>query len=283
MVATHTLSVYRLSTEVIEHLVHLDLQFLKDLTISDSNLSLAAVQQLAQGAWPQLESLDLRNNLIDEVAMSALILGNCCFLRSLTLDKNCLLSPAAITCISEASNWAPLSYLSLEVVKLAAAGACAIARLHRHLRGLFLSSNGLWREGASDLFWSCLQCLKLLDDQLGADAIAAMALASLPEMKILNLEHNNLDTSAMRELVKCGFSCLEQLLLDCNHLDDVAMASLAEGQWPLLSWFSLAGNKIKARGVKCLTRGDWPRTLNLDSRAVSNATCQVASSGGLLL
>ena len=104
--------------------------------------------------------------------------------------------------------------------------------------------------------------------------MAALAQASLPELRVLDLEDNSLDIAAIWELFRCGFPSLERLLLDYNCLDDAAATSLAEGQWPLLEELSLAGNNIKARGVKVLTRGDWPRleSWRLDSRAVCKAT-----------
>ena len=240
-------------------------------------MGLAAIQRLAQGAWPQLDTLDLSNNLIDKVAMSALTLGKWPLLGRLILDENCLLTPAAITCISEASNWVLLSNLSLQGAELGTAGGCAAAQLHRRLHCLDLSANGVRIEGISQLVlvpWPCLLNLTLSSNQLGADAMAALAQASLPKLQLLDLEDNSLDTAAIWELIKCGFPSLQRLLLDYNCLDDAAATSLAKGQWPLLEDLSLAGSNIKARGVKVLTRGDWPRLsgLTLDSRAVCKAT-----------
>lgn len=122
----HTVKLYLPSVDVIAQLVQLDLQYLRSLTISD-NMGLAAIQRLAQGAWPQLDTLDLSENLIDKLGMSALTLGKWPLLRRLILDDNCQLTPAAITRISEASNWVLLSDLSLQGAELGTAGACATA------------------------------------------------------------------------------------------------------------------------------------------------------------
>ena len=148
--------------EVMRQLAHLGMSSLDHLSLSGYDLGLKpgkeqltagtgiiGSEQLTVGIWPQLP---VCNNQINAALMTLSVLAEAYSLTSLSVSSNHYLSAAVVAVIPTARSWMSLSSLSLQGVKLNAAGIHAIAELHSRLEKLLLYSIDLNTAGTSQLF-----------------------------------------------------------------------------------------------------------------------------------
>lgn len=86
---------------------------------------------------------------------------------------------------------------------------------------------------------------------------------------MLELSCNNLGADKVAVLVKADIPQLKDLRLNDNQLDAAAMKLLATGRWPTLQRMDLCHNAINTVGISFLTTTDWPslRLLTVDLAA----------------
>ena len=273
--------------KIMTQLARTGLPCLERLDLSNNKLDLVAIQQLSTGLWPQLHQLVLRGVVMNEAAMIALSQGAWPSLVQLNLSHSPQLDAAAIAVIPQAVSWGALCELNLNGISLNAAGACAIAQLHKRLRCIYLGWCEVQLAGLSQLSlvsWPCLTALSLNNNRLRDSACAILSVTSMPNLSQLNLSVNHLDAAAAMQLVQAKMPRLLHLDVSSNNLNDAAMASLAKGHWPRLRNLLLVRNNFSGVGVELLMQSNWPRlcALCLDYMAVSGVTCNaLAFEGGM--
>ena len=250
---------------------------LMHLDLSHTTLDAAAVASLAKGSWPQLARVSLSCSILSTTGFAQLAQRLWPRLRYLELASASTAPPDTLLA-AVISAWPNIRLLNLDGVQFGAEFAQALAKTHSHIDSLHLRSVSLDRETLSGFklaSWP-LTCLHLHNSTIGADAVAALALAlcSFPKLHSLYLTHNQLDEAAAQQLTRGRWPQLQHLDVSYNALDNRAMEALAKGQWPKLTMLQLQGNTIDAVGVSLLVKGHWPKLCNLrlDYTAVSAAT-----------
>ena len=94
------------------------------------------------------------------------------------------------------------------------------------------------------------QVLQLCGNRIGASGVGVLA-AALPKLHDLSLDGNNLDMTAMTQLVQGKWACLEVLSVCNNHLNDTAVFHLVSRKWQALRCVKITkGNEITAEGLE---------------------------------
>lgn len=116
--------------------------------------------------------------------------------------------------------------------------------------------------------------LALAGNDLEADAMEALAEASLEWLTALYLSENKLDAVAASLLSSADWPLLHFLDLSDNELDSLAMQHLAQGQWEGLLLLSLCTNAVGTSGVRFLMEGQWSglESLTLDASLANPVT-----------
>ena len=180
-------------------------QHLQRVVPSNSSLDAHGVAQLAAADWPDLRSLDVRDNQLDSVALVQIAWGSRPLLNYLNISLNKLDSAAVSGLVRGA--WPNLGTLRLSgptVSDPAGAGAPETAD-HGPLLGQLdrvcnkLSSDAVLRMGKAT--WANLHCLDLRWAGIVAAALAALAKGAWPELSSRCLDGNNLDAEAISHLV----------------------------------------------------------------------------------
>ena len=109
-------------------------------------------------------------------------------------------------------------------VKLNAAAAHEVARLHDRSDGVSLISTDLHSTSLSQLAFVSWPQLHLSDNKL-----KALTVVSLPRLTHLGLSRKHIDAAAAITLTKGSLPQLVDLDLSNNYLTSAAMASLARG------------------------------------------------------
>ena len=239
----------------------------------------------AKASWPRLQSLELRGEWLNEVAITSLIQGNWPLLKRLTLRSNLQLNAAAIALISKATSWVALSHLEVTRTKLDSSCTHSIALLHKKLVSLNLAYTSMTTAAILQLTsvpWPKLDFLTLKGNTVAADALG---LLEIPVLSHLYLAGTRLAAAAARQLARGSWCKLEYLDLECNDLDDVAMAFLGKGHWPSLRSLELRRNNISVLGLELFLAAPWPklRDLVLDSAAVPVAKRKLVDVTGRTL
>ena len=274
--------------------------WLRRFALRQSQLDSGSLTQLLSMFWPRLESLDLSHATLDAAAAAALGQGH--WPRLKTVFLNCSLLNIAPLCLrlrpgvkqlhlrgsssavpdtrlsAFVAAWSGISFLSLQGVQCGAKFGEWLARTLSGLDTLHLQSVSLDAQKLSGFMlvsWA-VKHLNLSKNELGAEAMAVLALCSFSELCDLDLSHNQLDETAAQHLTTGRWPQLGHLDVSYNDLDNRALTALAEGQWPQLRSLRLQGNSIKsidAVGVATLVNA-WPslNDLQLDHGIVGATT-----------
>ena len=253
------------------------------LDLSQTVLDAAAVRALAKGNWPRLTSIFLNCSVLNTTAVAQLNEGLWPRLRynQLTGKGSLHVVPHAVLAAFVAA-WPDTRHLYLYGLQVSAELISTLTRACVCLEILGLYSISVNTEKLSGYMVTPFKRLIRLDlehSELGADAIAVLALCSFPTLWDLNLSHNQLDQASMQQLITGKWPELSHLNASFNALDNRAMETLAEGQWAELAKLELQGNAIDAVGVALVMKGHWPvlYELQLGYIAVSAATWMLLS------
>ena len=199
--------------------------------------ALAAAELLAQGAWPALKSLALRQRCIPLTADTLLVLGSdggsrWPHLTELSFAGHSLgdRDPAWVGQVVQAMRaWPRLRRLELADCGVCDAGAAALAASGWDLRELDLAGNMLTADGAAALMlraWPSLVALRLdRNPGLGDDGVSALGRLESPRLECLDLRGS-----------------------ETGH---PGVAGLACGDWPVLRELELGtGSRGQLRDVR---------------------------------
>ena len=271
----------RLNTDGIVQLSKPDWSALQHLDVSDNRLRGSAVACLAKGSWPELRHLDVSKCDLDTAAIAELVKGKWPKLDELRLSANPLLDAAAMSLLSTA-DWPQVRTLELRCTTLSADTIRALLRIRWRfgvvdLRWSALDAAAVWELSRATVMHVDLQNIGILDlsgNDLGADALAALAAASLGQLTGLYLSENKLDAVAASHLSSADLPWLEFLDLSDNELDSLAMRHLAQGQWEVLCSLSVFTNAVNTSGVRFLMEGQWSELedLTLDASLANAVT-----------
>ena len=260
----------RLNTDSIVQLSKPDWCKLRHLDVSDNRLQASAVACLAQGSWPELQHLDVSKCDLDTAAIAELVKGKWPKLDELRLSANPLLGSAAMSLLSTA-DWPKVCTLELRCTTLSYEIVRALLQIKwrfgvMDLRWSALDASAVWELSVATAMHVDLQHIGILDlsgNDLGADAMAALAAASLGQLTGLYLSENKLDAVAASHLSSADLPWLEFLDLSDNELDSLAMQHLAKGRWDVLCLLSVFTNAVDTSGVSFLMKGQWPELEDL--------------------
>ena len=220
---------------------------LQVINVSENNLGSTRVQRLAKGIkdiW-KLQSLILRNNVIDDVAARAIAdcLENKVCLEILDLGVNKILSKGAIAITNSLENNTILKVLDLHSNSIesdAALGLSSMLANKVNLLEVNISHNKLETEGMIAI---------------------ARALQNISTLKVLNVSSNKILISASKDIAEVikNNTSLEVLNVSLNKLESLGCIKLCKAlqkQHPNLKVFN-----IKSNGVKSVAATEIARTL----------------------
>ena len=254
----------QLTCDAAAWLAALNLPSLTRLAIRVPTLDAAVMATLLRGQWSSLDTIYLELEGFDAEALAQLTQRHWPSLRNLSLAScNCChvcdiaLMP---TCVS----WPNLFVMSMHHVRLNVESFVKIRQVcHANLKRLSICSAGLstgYLQALNPL--PCLVMLELPWNGLGADEVAVLVKADIPQLTELHLNDNQLDAAAMK--------------------------LMATGRWPNLQEIYLHRNAINTVGINFLTTADWPslHLVTVDIAACTElhaAFCLLAElSSGLL-
>ena len=184
----------------------------------------AAIQEFCAHTWPALQRLDLSHNDMED---------------------------AAITHLGAAS-WPCLKELNLSCTGLSRAAFQQLC--------VFISSSS-----NSNSCWSALTHLNVSGNNMYHGRVSTQwpvltrgATSWTCQLKLLNLSDNSLTASAIQQLTKFAWPCLEFLYLGHTSTDTNAMSYLVRGRWPKLSVLDISGVAVGAPALQMLLACTWP-------------------------
>ena len=212
---------------------------LESLNLSSSQLDPGSLVHLIKPKFSKLQSLDLRYNDLNYIAVGEVVKGGWPELRKLALSRgidvdSCHLLTKAV---ANKIEWPSLEHLDLSCNKQLNEGA-----LKKLTRGE----------------WPWLDTIILSGCLLDAKAVSRLAKAKWANMKHLDLSSNPIGSAAIASLIKGSFRKLEVLKLVCCDLDSSAVESLSKGRWPKILVVNISMNKIEGAAIPGLANADWP-------------------------
>lgn len=212
---------------------------LEILNLSSSQLDPGSIVHLIKPKFSKLQSLDLRYNDLNYIAVSEVIKGGWPQLRKLALSRgidedSCHLLVKAVASKIE---WPSLEHLDLSCNKQLDEGA-----MKKLVRGE----------------WPWLDTVILSGCLLDAKAVSRLSKAKWSNLKNLDLSSNAIGSAAIASLAKGSFRKLEVLNLVCCDLDSATVEHLSKGRWPKLLVVNISMNKVKAAALTGLAAADWP-------------------------
>jgi len=283
---------------------------LKSLRIEDHNL-VFSVLPIAAGHFPNLESLALTGNVVDEDVIHAIAdnqtLAN---VRSLDLKEN-VLADVAVQYLATSSNLKNVEHLDLSLNPIGDRGLSHFARSQTmlKLRELYLQHTHITAVGAYTLANSSTFCnlvtLDLSSNHIGDEGLAAIALSSnlskletlrvenmqtigletiasfaatpyLKKLRVLSLSHNNIGDNGLFDLSRGNFPEITHLQIERIGVSNVGVEHLARS--PLsaqLTALNLSYNNIGPEGARAIA--DSPHFANL--RMLNMRNTQIGASG----
>ena len=212
---------------------------LEVLNLSSSHLDPGSIVHLIKPKFSKLQSLDLRYNDLNYIAVSEVIKGGWPQLRKLALSRgigedSCHLLVKAVASKVE---WPSLKHLDLSCNKQMDEGA-----MKKLVHGE----------------WPWLDTIILSGCLLDAKAVSRFSKAKWNNLKNLDLSSNPIGSAAIASLAKGAFRKLEVLKLVCCDLDSAAIEHLSKGRWPKLLVINISMNKVEAAALTGLAAADWP-------------------------
>ena len=212
---------------------------LEVLNLSSSQLDPGSIVHLIKPKFSKLQSLDLRYNDLNYIAVGEVIKGGWPQLRKLALSRgidedSCHLLVKAVASKIE---WPSLEYLDLSCNKQLGEGA-----MKKLTRGE----------------WPWLDTVNLSGCLLDAKAVSRLSKAKWGNLKNLDLSSNPIGNAAIASLAKGAFRKLEVLKLVCCDLDSSSIEHLSRGRWPKILVVNLSMNKLEATALSGLAAADWP-------------------------
>ena len=214
---------------------------------------------LAKGSWPELAHLDVAACGLDKASMLELVQGQWHILAHINLSANPDLDDAAIVLLHH-SVWI-LSSVSLQCMEVNPKAVRSLTQL-KAVIWLDICWTGLKTTSISLLAQNrrSFVALSLTGNCLGAEAMAALVTADMPELEFLDLAENDLHAVATEVLSAGYWPMLSGLCLTDNMLDDAAMQHLTLAGWPSLSRLGIAVIRslplvLDSSGVKQI--GNW--------------------------
>jgi Leucine-rich repeat (LRR) protein len=269
------------------------LENLTELNLSYNKIGPEGAAELAKSAnLPKLRVLQLRS--CDLTEQGAALLARSAHLANLVtleLGANAIGKKGTIPLASSA-HLKNLQTLALDDNELGPVGAQAVAASPhwRQLTSLDLGRNDIGPEGAAVLAKSAnlarLTTLKLSNNKIGAGLRVLAVCPQLINLKLLELESNELTDEGVAALATSKMNQLEELLLSYNQIGDAAVKALAA--WPGLARvtkLNLRQNKITAAGIKALAASPYLRalkSLDLSENDVGVAGAQALAGSQVL-
>ena len=190
---------------------------------------------LLESHLPQLKQVELANNSVTEIGLTALDHCRWSALQSLDVSWNGFHALGVCRLVQASGVYVP--YIQIQNDQLISGPASFKAKLKRfdlktlHMGGLLLDADAVcvlakcsWQLRVLDLSYNCL----------GEAAIVELAAGTWSELRTLNLCHNLLDANAMAQLVQLDMPLLQQLDLDRNRMCMKSVCHLVNAEWPSL-------------------------------------------------
>lgn len=218
---------------------------LEVLNLSSSQLDPGSMVHLIKPKFSKLQSLDLRYNDLNYIAVGEVIKGGWPQLRKLALSRgvdedSCHLLVKAVASKIE---WPSMEHLDLSCNKQLDEGA-----MKKLVRGE----------------WPWLDTVILAGCMLDAKAVSRLSKAKWKNLKNLDLSSNPIGSAAIASLCKGSFRKLEVLKLVCCDLDSASIEHLSKGRWPKLIVVNISMNKVEAAALTGLAAADWPVLVELN-------------------
>ena len=226
---------------------------LETLNLSSSQLDPGSMVHLIKPKFSKLQSLDLRYNDLNYIAVGEIVKGGWPELRRIALSRgvgedSCHLLTKAV---ANKVEWPSLEHLDLSCNKTLDEGA-----MKKLTRGE----------------WPWLDTVILSGCILDAKAVSRVSRARWNNLKHLDLSANPIGSIAVASLIKGSFRKLEVLKLVCCDLESSAIEHLSKGRWPKLLVVDISMNKIDGAAIPGLADADWPllTQLNLADNKLGN-------------
>lgn len=206
---------------------------------------------LIKPKFSKLQSLDLRHNNLDFMAVSEVIKGGWPDLKKIALSTNLTVDSCHLLIKEPTANkveWPYLEHLDLSCNRL---DASAMAKLTKGrwpwLNTLILFGNMLDADAMSKLSkakWAHLKYLDLSGNPLGSGGVPKLTKGNFRKLEVLKLSDTNLDSSAISHLVKARWIKLLVADFSMNQIEGDAVTTLITAEWPLLETLTLSYNKL---------------------------------------
>lgn len=180
------------------------------------------MMELTHGSWPQLQSLDVSRNKLDDAAVAHMASGHWPQLSALNLYEN---QRVTVSSVAAASRIASITVLWLDHTNARTFVQSGLLPWQKQTRvGSALNPESV------RVTVSRLQSVNMQSSSMGVGDVAALVAVALPDLQALLLGHNPLGEAALHELIKGEWS--ELVLLDVSEckLDNKAMKDLCQGQ-----------------------------------------------------
>ena len=239
----------RIGCKALAHLAHANWPELRMMSLTDNDLikytyqdgqlmddgGQTAMTEVVKCHWPKLEHLHVNSTTIGAAALAVLAEGRWPNLQSIALGDNDMKDLTSLV----RAGWPKLKDLHFGLAMMTDQSIRELVKANWHaMETLDLSSIHRFEAGLTilgDADWPCLKTLWIEDNNTNnSDLTQMLTKARWPLLERLNISGHALNSEALGVLITCRWSSLRFLKFTCKPIDEVAFTTLCQSTWPWL-------------------------------------------------